>query len=56
MIVTPQEVTDKFEEKAKGMKSMTNNVKILGHNNSIYNDGFTDGKNAVQSRALEAAG
>jgi hypothetical protein len=56
MIVTPQEVTDKFEEKAKNFKSMTHTLKILGHSNSIYNDGFIDGKNAVQSRALEAAG
>lgn len=54
MIVTPQEVTEAFNERTKSFKSMTNRVKTLGRNNSIYNDGFTDGKNAVQSRALEA--
>lgn len=53
MIITPQEVTDKFEEKAKNFKRVNGIIKTLGRNNSVYNDGFTDGKNAVQSRALE---
>lgn len=55
MIVIPQEVKDGFTEMSKNFSTMKNTIKTLGHDNSIYNDGFTDGKNAVKARALEAA-
>lgn len=52
MIVTPQEVSDSFEEKTKGWRALRTTIRTNG-NRSAYNAGKQDGKDMVNSRSLE---
>ena len=53
MIVTPQEVTDSFEDMAKNMSVMNTKVQTNG-NREAYNQGMQDGRDSINSRSLEA--
>lgn len=53
MIITPKEVTDKFEVEIQSKsKPKKNNIKY-GSDQSIYNEGFKKGKEAIRQRSLE---
>lgn len=52
MIITPQEVTESFDEMTKGFKHMNGSLRTNG-NHSAYNDGKRDGKDVINSRSLK---
>ena len=54
MIVTPQEVNDTFNEMTADFKKKAINIKYR-KDSEAYETGKSDGKNAVQAKALEAA-
>lgn len=56
MIVTPEEIKEKFCEKinTENFKTINSNVKYNGKDD-VYKEGFTDGKSVADARTLEAA-
>lgn len=56
MIVTPTEVTESFEEMSKDWKCMSVSLKGADRfDRDSYNQGIRDGKDAMNSRAIESS-
>lgn len=55
MIVTPQDVKDKFNERFSNAREGTRfGQRRMGFNRSVYNAGYEDGKTAMDKRSLNA--
>ncbi len=53
MVVTPSDVTEKFEELSKGFGRSKYTVSMAGFSRSIYEQGKKDGREALDRRRLE---
>ena len=51
MIVTPKEVEEEWKQFSAGFKSSKSHLSVVDAN--LYKKGYTEGKNAVKSRAIE---
>ena len=54
MIVVPEDVVSSYAKKSENFKSINAGIQNTGFNPEAYRDGFTNGKSAMASRALEA--
>ncbi len=53
MVVTPSDVTEKFEELSKGFGRSKHKMSLAGFSRSIYERGRKDGREALDRRRLE---
>ena len=53
MIVVPKEVSDKFEEKTKNFGKKTTSLRCNCYDKRVYDEGFFEGKSAIEQRAIE---
>ena len=53
MVVTPSDVTEKFEELSKDFGRSKYTVSMAGFSHSVYERGRKDGRDALERRRLE---
>ena len=53
-IVTPPDVNEKFEEITKNFKTSRSGLQMNGINNTVYEQGKTDGRVIMNGRRLDA--
>ncbi len=53
MVITPSDVTEKFEEFSKDFGRSKYTVSMAGFSRSVYERGRKDGRNALDRRRLE---